>query len=152
MEKLKMTEADYAQLAKVLRKVDFFAPMTIGQLEMILPYILLYSYQAGETVFKQGGEGDAFYIIRDGKVGVSVKKGFFSFAKEVAQLGEGGFFGEMALLTSEARTATVKCVEDARLFVLTSADFQYVLKKNPSFEDEIRKIAERRKFQSKNEG
>lgn len=151
MQKLKMTDADYSQLAKVLRKVDFFAPMTVGQLDMILPYILLYEFSAGETVCKQGEEGDAFYVIRDGRMGVKVKNGFLSLGKEVAELGPGDFFGEMALLTREPRAATVKAKELSRVFALTSANFEYVLQQNPGFAAEIKMIADRRKFQTKHE-
>lgn len=146
MKKMKMTDVDFAQLAKVLRKVDFFAPLTIGQLEMVLPYIMLYAYDTGERICRQGEKGDAFFIIRDGKVDVNVKKGFFSFSKRVATLGQGSFFGETALVTDEPRNATVACAEPSRVFVLTSADFGYVLKKNPQFAAEIKRVAERRKF------
>ncbi|MFA5140016.1 MAG: cyclic nucleotide-binding domain-containing protein [Elusimicrobiota bacterium] len=151
MRKLKMAEADLAALARLMRKVEFFAPMTIGQLEMILPFILLCEYADGEVVFKQNGEGDAFYIVYDGEVGVRVRKGFFSFSKEVAKLKSGDFFGEMALLTREARTATIVCTRPSKLFVLMAADFDYVLKRNPTFKDEINKIAARRKFLQKHE-
>lgn len=141
-----MTDKDLGNLARAMRKVDFFAPMTIGQLEMILPYILLCKYKEGEKVFKQGEEGDAFYILYDGEVSVKVKKGFFSFAKEVARIGEGGYFGEMSILSSETRNATIVCARPTRLFVLMAADFKYVLKRNPAFAAEIQKIADRRKF------
>jgi CRP-like cAMP-binding protein len=152
VEKLEMAEADFASLGKALRKVDFFAPMTIGQLELILPHVLLYRYKTGETVCRQGEEGDAFYIVRDGKVGVWVKKGFFSFKKKVVDLGAGDFFGEMSLVTREPRNATVICEEPCRMYVLTSGNFQYVLKRNPSFKTELQQIVETRKFQSKHEG
>jgi trk system potassium uptake protein len=148
MEKLAISEADYGKLARMLHKVDFFAPLTLGQLEKVLPYILLYRYKAGEKVFGQGQPGDAFYIVYDGKVNVKVKEGFFSFAKKVADLKEGDFFGEMALLSRDPRNATVVCEEPARLFVLTSADFDYILKRNPAFATEVARIAERRKFAS----
>ena len=151
MERMKLGDADFGFLAKVMRKVEFFAPMTIGQLEMILPYILLFRYGAGEKICRQGDEGDAFYIIRDGKVGVFVKKGFFSFSKKVAELTEGMFFGETALVTREPRNATVLCEAPTRVFALTSADFEFVVKKNPTFAAEIEKIAKRRKFLSKHE-
>lgn len=147
MEKLKLTDTDYGNLAKNLRKVDFFAPMTIGQLEMILPYILLIRFDPGETVFSQGERGDAFYILYDGSVEVRVKT-FLFFSRAVAVLGAGSFFGEMALLSDEPRNASILAQEETRLFVLLSRDFQYVLKQNPEFAEEMRKIADQRKFMS----
>lgn len=151
MQKQKLNDQDYAALARMMRKVDFFAPMTIGQLEMVLPYILLYAYGKGETVFKQGDKGDALYIVYEGEVIVKVKSGFFSFAKEVARLKPGDFVGEMALLNREKRTATVECAGPARMFVLMAGDFDYVLKRNPLFKEEIEKLAQRRKFQTEHE-
>ena len=82
---------------------------------------------------------------------VTVKKGFFSFAKKVAELGQGMFFGETSLVTREPRNATVTADEATSMFVLTSVDFNFVLDKNPSFKAEIKRIAERRKFRTRNE-
>lgn len=147
MDKLPMGDAEYGLLARVLRKVDFFAPMTIGQMEKVLPYIMLYSYRAGEKVFKQGEKGDAFYIVNSGKVEVRISKWFFS-TKTLAALGPGDFFGEMALLSSDPRSATVATTEPTRLFVLLQADFQYILNENPTFAEEVKKIVARRKFVS----
>src|SRR5688500_5711370 len=145
MEKMTMSEADYGNLARLLRKVEFLAPLTLGQLEVFLPYIMLFRFKAGAKVFAQGDIGDAFYIVYDGKVKVRVKKGWLGFGKEVAALGPGDFFGEMALLAREPRNATVVAEEDSRLFVLTSADFEFILKKNPPFAAEVKRIADRRK-------
>ena len=150
MEKLEMTDVDYANLAKALRTVDFFAPMTIGQLEMILPYILLMRYAPGETVFRQGDLGDAFYIVYDGGVQVRLTT-FLFFSKPVAELPAGSFFGEMALLSDEPRSATLVATSSTRLFALLSRDFQDVLKKNPEFAEEMRKISDRRKFMSQHQ-
>ncbi|MBI5202687.1 MAG: cyclic nucleotide-binding domain-containing protein [Elusimicrobia bacterium] len=152
MDKLPMGDAEYGLLARVLRKVDFFAPMTIGQMEKVLPYIMLYQYAPDENVFKQGSVGDAFYIVHQGRVAVRITKGFFSFAKTITTLGPGDFFGEMALLSSDARSATVVSLETTRLFVLLQADFQFILKENPAFHEEVKKIAARRKFASSQGG
>lgn len=148
MRRETMTEEDYSHLARAFRKVEFFAPLTVGQIEMILPYILLLRYDAGETVFRQGEAGDAFYIVHRGRVRVSRKTGFFSFSRRVAELGGGEFFGEMALLSKDPRSATVVCLEETRLFALTSADFGFVLKKNPAFKEEMDRVAGRRRFQT----
>jgi len=151
VEKLKMTRADYSVLAKSMRKVEFFAPMTVGELDLILPYILLRRFSPGERVFKHGDPGDAFYIVYDGRVSVRVKT-FLFFTKPVANLKDGDFFGEMALLSDEPRNASVYAAEEgARLFILLSADFKAVLRQNPQFKAEMEKMAERRKYMSRHE-
>ena len=148
MEKMTMSDADYGHLARAMRKVEFFAPLNVGELEQIVKYIMLCRYKPGESVFRQGEPGDAFYIIYDGSVTVRLKKLIF-FSKTVARLGPGDFFGEMALLSNAPRNAGVVAEEHTRLFVLLSADFSFMLKKNPAFAEEMKKLAERRKFMSR---
>ena len=148
MEKLAMADTDFIHLARAMRKVEFFAPLTMEQLESVLKYIMLCRYKAGERIFRQGDPGDAFYIIYDGAVSVGIKH-LVLFTKQVARLGPGDFFGEMALLAKDPRSATVTALETTRLFVLLSADFAFVLKSNPAFATEMVKLAERRKFMSR---
>ncbi|MEK7859022.1 MAG: cyclic nucleotide-binding domain-containing protein [Elusimicrobiota bacterium] len=148
MEKMAVTDAEVGVLAHLLRKVDFFSPLTVGQMEKILPHIRLFSYDRGETVFSQGEQGDAFYILSTGKVSVRMKNGFFSFTKTVSSLGPGSFFGEIALISDAPRGATVVCEEPCQIFVLVAADFKFVLHENPAAAEEMAKIAARRKFDS----
>lgn len=148
MEKVAMSDADYGHLARAMRKVEFFAPLNVGELEQIVKYIMLCRYKTGEKVIRQGEPGDAFYIVYDGAVSVCVRQYLF-FSKALKRLGPGDFFGEMALLSNDPRSASVICEEPTRLFVLLSADFSFMLKKNPAFAEEMKKLAERRKFMSR---
>lgn len=150
MERLEVGSTELGFLSKLLRKVDFFAPLTIGQLEQVLSHVMLFSYAAGETVFRQGDPGDAFYIVYKGKVDVRLK-GFLWMKKTVATLSEGDFFGEIALVSNDPRNATVTCAAPTLLFTLISQDFQFVLKENPAAAKEMESIAARRKFASKHE-
>jgi trk system potassium uptake protein TrkA len=148
VRKLAIGDEEIGVLARMLRKVDFFAPLTVGQLEQVLPHVRLYEYDAGDTVFKQGAPGDAFFIIYKGRASVRVKKGWFGSSKNVATIGEGAFFGEIALISNEPRTATLVCEEKTQVFVLVSGDFQFVLAENPAAAAEMKRIAARRKFES----
>ncbi|MFH1620416.1 MAG: cyclic nucleotide-binding domain-containing protein [bacterium] len=145
METIKMSEKEYADLCRIVRRVSFFGNMTIGQIELILPYITLWKFLKGEEVFRQDEPGDSFYILHEGEVSVRVKKGFFSLSKKVAMLGPGSFFGEMALLAREPRNASIICEKDSRIFALSADDFEGVRKNNLSFAAEIKKIAAERK-------
>ena len=66
--------------------------------------------------------------------------------KTVATLKPGEFFGEIALISAEPRTATIVAAEPTLLFTLISSDFQFVLGENPAAAAEMKRIALRRKF------
>lgn len=151
MERIPIVGSDIGALAKMMQKVDFFSPLTVGQLEKVLPHVMLGSYAAGETVFRQGDPGDAFYIVYTGKVEIRLRRMLF-LSKTVARLGEGAFFGEGALISQEPRNAGVVCVEPTRLFTLLAADFQFILHENPGAAAEMRSIAAQRKFVSSHSG
>lgn len=147
MKKLTIGATELGLLAHMMRKVEFFTPLTIGQLEKILPTIMLYSYDKGETVFSQGQKGDAFYIIYQGSVDIRLKQ-WLVLSKKIATLKAGDFLGEIALISDEPRTASVVCTEPTMLFTLIAEDFKFVLHENPAAAEEMRKIAGRRKFAS----
>ena len=148
MQNLAITDAAVAALARILHGIEFFSPLTVGQIDQVLPHIRLFSYAAGDVVFKRGDAGDAFYIIYRGKVSVRVKRGLFDAAKTVALLEEGMFFGEMALISKDPRSATIVCEGPAQLFVLVAGDFKFVLEQNPGAAAQMKKISERRRFDS----
>ena len=68
---------------------------------------------AGAVVFRQGDDGGSMYVIRSGRVRV-VKETNGRY-RVITELGQGEFFGEMAVFTGRPRTATVQVVEEAEL-------------------------------------
>jgi CRP-like cAMP-binding protein len=147
MERITLGAEELGILAHMLRKVEFFSPLTVGQLEKVLPHVMLCSYAAGESVFRQGQAGDAFHIIYKGKVEIRLRR-LLILSKTVATLNPGQFFGEIALISNEPRTATVVAVEPVLLFTLMAADFAFVIHENPAAAAEMRSIAAQRKFVS----
>ena len=145
MQEWKLGDADYAALAHMLRRVEFFAPMSVAELESCLEVMTGCAGRPGETVCRQGAAGDAFYIVFEGQVSVRVKKGFFSPSHTLAFLGRGKFFGEMALLNRAKRAATIVCEAPTKLFVLHSDRFDQVLRHNPALADLVKKTAAKRK-------
>jgi CRP-like cAMP-binding protein len=147
MVKLEPSQEDLAGLSRLLRKVEFFAPLNLAQIEKLLPFILFYGYERGETVVRQGEIGDAFYILHVGQLEVAAKKWLLGFSKKLAVLNPGDCFGEMSLLERTPRNATVRCLCPSKLFALTWNDFDYILKENAAFAEEIKRIAARRRIE-----
>ena len=77
------------------------------------------------AIITQGEPGDAFYVIRSGEVVVSVKTE--TGEKPVGRLGEAEYFGEIALVSNQPRTATVTSMSETELLVLEKSDFDTVM-------------------------
>lgn len=147
MQKLPVTDNETVLFTRMVRNVKFFASMNMGLLEKILNWITYYQFDKGENLCRQGDSGDSLYVLVEGKISINVKKGLFSFSKKVAELGPGAIVGEMALLTREKRTATVTCEEPSKVFVLLADHFDEALSQNPSFAEQMKKMATERKFE-----
>jgi len=140
-----------SRLERALRGIDLFRPLTDEELRAATQQFRLVHYAAGEKVIEEGEPGDSFFVIDRGEVDVS--KRLAGISRPLARLMEGQFFGEMALLTGEARTATVVAHTDIDLYTIDKSGFERVLVKNPSVAVEISTIlSERREALSQAEG
>jgi len=83
---------------------------------------------AGQVVVRQGDPGDYYYIIRSGRAQVT-RPGTGTQAIVLADLGPGDVFGEEALLSGDARNATVTMLESGMLMRLLASDFDDLLRK-----------------------
>jgi CRP-like cAMP-binding protein len=96
--------------------------MTTGALGKLL--------QNGEVIVRQGEVGNCMYVIQQGQVEVLLKKGDADVC--VAVLGEGDFFGEMALFDQEVRSATVRAKGEALILTLEKRTFMRRIHEDPS--------------------
>jgi MFS family permease len=101
----------------LLRGIPLFAPLGEPAVERLAGSLRPVHVDAGETIFRQGDDGDLFYLVRSGEVEVSVD------GTEPRVLGPGDFFGEIALLRSVPRTATVLARTDVELDALDREPF-----------------------------
>lgn len=81
----------------------------------------------GETLFNEGDEGDGMYFIEDGQVSVTQKSPQKKKEQEMAKMGPGEYFGEMALVKKQPRAGTVSALEDTKLAFLEVDAFERLL-------------------------
>jgi CRP-like cAMP-binding protein len=81
------------------------------------------------------------FVVLSGRVRVSIEPS----GQEVAVIPAGGFFGEMSMLTGDARTATVKAIEDAVVLEISAADFRALAATNPSLLDHVSTVVSSRR-------
>lgn len=132
-------------LRAALKTVPFFSTFSMENLESVLKCFQKRAVPSDELVVEEGQPGEAFFVIFRGRAKV-LKKKFVFFGERVAELGEGGFAGEMALVFDKPSAATIITLEESELFVLPKQDFQNILKANPELDTEIQYIAERCQF------
>jgi signal transduction histidine kinase len=115
---------------KFLKKIPIFQEMSDEDLDKLSEVVEIVSIREGENLFHEGDEGNQCYIVKDGEVEI-VKE---SNNREVllAVRGEGVVIGEMALLESTPRTATVRARSDAVLFAIHKDELDKMLSTSPS--------------------
>jgi rhodanese-related sulfurtransferase len=85
------------------------------------------TYTAGDTVIRQGAEGDYFYAIVDGRCMVTRETPLNREGVKLAELGKGDTFGEEALISGAKRNATVSMLTDGVVMRLGKDDFNTLL-------------------------
>jgi CRP/FNR family transcriptional regulator, cyclic AMP receptor protein len=102
---------DPAIIQKIAQKVPIFSGMSQPCLMATLAVAEHFPVKAGESVFREGDMGNSFYVLIAGDV--VVEKIRDDKAVELARLGAGECFGEMALVGNDVRSATVRALSDA---------------------------------------
>jgi small-conductance mechanosensitive channel/CRP-like cAMP-binding protein len=119
------------EIVTELRQVDFLRDLRDEELQLLLPGVTLLKFGTGETIVREGDEGDSLYIIRSGEVEV-VARANGSHEVHISNLRRPAFFGEMALMTGELRNATVRARTDAELLELSREGFIELFKSHPA--------------------
>ncbi len=101
----------------LLLGIPMLAPLPERIIERLARSLVTVELKAGETAVREGDEGDRFYIVESGTLSVS------KVGEQVAELGAGESFGEIALLRDVPRTATVTAATDVVLLALDRRHF-----------------------------
>jgi putative peptide zinc metalloprotease protein len=121
---------------KLLKRVPLFVNCSQEELDRIAAHLRSERFAAGETVIRQGDQGDKFYIIEAGNVTIwQVKPD--SEEEFIVKGGPGQYFGEVALVTNAVRNATVRAETPLTLLSLRKQDFDRLVRRYVSLESQM---------------
>ncbi|MGQ0504016.1 MAG: cyclic nucleotide-binding domain-containing protein [Myxococcaceae bacterium] len=126
-----------------LPKIPLFSDLPPNAFIELFDRCPLRRFTSGERVFAQGSQGDSFFVICAGKVGIFREAN--ANRQRVAELDEGAFFGEMALLSGAPRTATVEALaEDTQLLEIPAPVLADLSAKHPTVAQALKKFCRQR--------
>lgn len=96
------------------------------------------SFRAGEKIFVADDEGDCMYVVRSGVVEMR------AYGVVLDRVGQGGMFGEIALIDGAPRSATAVVVEDCEVAPITREGFMTLVRREPGFALEVMRWLARR--------
>ncbi|WP_413290158.1 cyclic nucleotide-binding domain-containing protein [Bdellovibrio sp. HCB337] len=123
----------------ILEKVPFLKDASADLIEDLMHQLEVRICVPGERIFRKGDMGDAMYFVHKGDIQIVDDDG-----NAIATLGEGAFFGEMALLSSSHRTRTAKASNFCELYVLTKEHFEKACLTYPEFAEHIHEVVTQR--------
>ncbi len=121
---------DTETLAELLSAVDIFSPLAPGELNALASASTNHVYAPGETIIRAGDDGDSMFVVSRG--GVDVRVDSNGTPRTISRLGEGAFFGEMALFTGEPRTANVVAAEETEVLEIGHDAMRSLFQTNPA--------------------
>ncbi len=113
-----------------LRSIPLFGRVSESDLEELATHLIERRFPKNATVVEEGLPGDYMYVIREGRVKVT-KASEDGREKIMNFLETGAFFGDMALVGDETRSASVKTLEESVLLALSRRDFIDLLRQSP---------------------
>jgi len=114
----------------MLKNIPLFASLNDQELTAIEKVAVKKTFPKNTILLSEGDSTDALYVIYEGKVKVTIDD---NEGKEVilSMLGPGEYFGEMALLDDEPRSASVTTKETTQLLIISKNDFMDLFSSNP---------------------
>jgi CRP-like cAMP-binding protein len=123
---------DHAVDVERLEGVGLFSLLSRDELRAVAVWVDEIEVPEGKELMRKGDIGHEFFVIEDGAASVSAS------GREISLMGPGDFFGEIALLETPRRTATVVADTPMRLLVMHSRDFKAMERRLPVVADRLR--------------
>jgi len=133
-------EAKKSSLSKSIVKSSLFSHLKEEEMDEVFDSLFPSEAAQEDTIIRQGDVGDNFYIIDEGSVNIYVND------TKVTTLGEGGSFGELALIYGTPRAATVKAATQVKMWGIDRDSYKRILmestiKKRKIYEDFLSNVA-----------
>ena len=119
----------------ILRRLPLFAPAPAPAIESAAAALVRVDHPAGTVIVHEGAVGDRFWVLEAGEVAID------QAGTEIARLGAGDSFGELALIRDIPRTASVTAITDVGLYALDRESFLLALTASPRAAAEASRIA-----------
>jgi CRP/FNR family transcriptional regulator, cyclic AMP receptor protein len=119
------------QKVDLIRRVPLFSRLSKGELKDLAMLADEIDLRDGKELTRQGAPGREFFVLLEGTADVR-KNG-----RKINTLGPGDFFGEIALVSREPRTATVTATSPVRTLVITDRSFRRLLDESPQVKTKV---------------
>ena len=127
-----------------LAHVDLFSTLDKKELQVLAKSCQERSYSAGSTILSQGDSGVGLYVLKSGKVRITLAQNPDRAEEVLATLSTGDVLGEMALLDDLPRSASATAVEDVDALVLPIWEFRTILRNHPDIAVKLLSVLSRR--------
>ena len=127
------------KLVRSISQVPIFHELPAEEIAELVPSIESKTYGPGEVIIREGDAGNSVFIVEQGSINIAREDG-----TDLATLGEGDVFGEMALMTGEPRSATATAAEQCRLWFIEKEDFDEFIEKSPKLAHAVSRLVNER--------
>lgn len=118
------------ELMADLRQIDWLRGLSDDELKLLVPTVSVRQFGAGEMLVRAGEQGDSMFIVRSGKAEVFGHTADGQI-RHVANYARGDVTGEMALMTGQPRTASVRALTDLEVIEMDREGFVRLFKEHP---------------------
>jgi small-conductance mechanosensitive channel len=138
---------EFSKVFERLSAIEIFEPLNDEETTQLAKAVMRRVFAPGEIIIRGGEAGETMFVVNRGSVNVLVPDAQLDNGQApiLATIHEGRFFGEMALLTGEPRSATVVAAQETEVFEIGHAAIKNLFQSNPYLMEALSKgIAERR--------